>query len=54
MLLVIGIWGGFLPVGKSALQAIDPYWLSFLRFGTAALVFLGLLAWREWRQRITA
>jgi drug/metabolite transporter (DMT)-like permease len=54
MLLVIGIWGGFLPVGKSALQAIDPYWLSFLRFGTAALVFLGLLAWREGRQRITA
>jgi hypothetical protein len=28
MLLVIAIWGGFLPVGKSALQAIDPYWLT--------------------------
>lgn len=54
MLLVISIWGGFLPVGKSALQAIDPYWLSFLRFGTASLVFLGLLAWREGRQRIAA
>jgi drug/metabolite transporter (DMT)-like permease len=47
MLLVIAIWGGFLPVGKSALQAVDPYWLTALRFGTAALVFLGLLAWRE-------
>jgi drug/metabolite transporter (DMT)-like permease len=52
MLLVIAIWGGFLPVGKSALQAIDPYWLTALRFGTAALVFLGLLAWREGRDKL--
>jgi hypothetical protein len=28
MLLVIAIWGAFLPVGKSALQAVDPYWLT--------------------------
>lgn len=52
MLLVISIWGGFLPVGKSALQAIDPYWLTALRFGTAALVFLGLLAMREGRDKL--
>ena len=43
MLLVIMIWGGFLPVGKSALEMVDPYWLTALRFGTAALVFIGLL-----------
>lgn len=49
MLLVVAIWGGFLPVGKSALTAIDPYWLTALRFGTAALAFLALLALREGR-----
>lgn len=49
MLLVIAIWGGFLPVGKSALQMVDPYWLTAMRFGTAALVFLGLLWVREGR-----
>jgi drug/metabolite transporter (DMT)-like permease len=49
MLLVIAIWGGFLPVGKSALAMVDPYWLTALRFGTAALVFLGLLWVREGR-----
>lgn len=49
MLLVIAIWGGFLPVGKSALQAVDPYWLTAMRFSAAALVFLGLLWVREGR-----
>ncbi|MCK9382434.1 MAG: DMT family transporter [Sulfuritalea sp.] len=49
MLLVIAIWGGFLPVGKSALQAVDPYWLTAMRFSTAALVFIGLLWVREGR-----
>ena len=49
MLLVIAIWGGFLPVGKSALEMVDPYWLTALRFGTAACVFIGLLWWREGR-----
>jgi drug/metabolite transporter (DMT)-like permease len=54
MLLVISIWGGFLPVGKSALQVIDPYWLTALRFGTAALVFLVLLWRREGAHKISA
>ena len=47
LLLVIAIWGTFLPIGKSALAAVDPYWITFLRFGTAALVFGVLLALRE-------
>ena len=47
MLLVISIWGAFLPVAKSALQEVDPYWLTAMRFGTAALVFLALLWQRE-------
>ncbi|MCM2288034.1 MAG: DMT family transporter [Sulfuritalea sp.] len=49
MLLVIAIWGGFLPVGKSALQMVDPYWLTSMRYGTAALIFIGLLWVREGR-----
>lgn len=49
MLLVIAIWGGFLPVGKSALQMVDPYWLTAMRYGTAALIFIGLLWVREGR-----
>ena len=49
MLLVITIWGGFLPVGKSALEMVDPYWLTAMRFGTAALVFIGLLWVQEGR-----
>ena len=49
MLLVIAIWGGFLPVGKSALQVIDPYWLTLLRFGAAACAFIALLVAQEGR-----
>ncbi len=53
MLLVIAIWGAFLPVAKSALREVDPYWLTLMRFGTAALVFLGLLWLREGRDKIS-
>lgn len=49
MLLVIAIWGGFLPVGKSALEMVDPYWLTAMRFAVAAGVFLGLLWIKEGR-----
>ncbi|MDP2824357.1 MAG: DMT family transporter [Sulfuritalea sp.] len=49
MLLVIAIWGGFLPVGKSALEMVDPYWLTAMRFGAAACVFIGLLWVQEGR-----
>lgn len=54
MLLVIAIWGAFLPVAKSALREVDPYWLTLMRFGTAALVFLVLLGLREGRDRISS
>ena len=49
MVLVVMIWGGFLPAGKSALEMVDPYWLTAMRFGTAALVFIGLLLVQEGR-----
>ena len=43
MLVLVMIWGSFLPVGKVALQQVDPYWLSSLRFGAAAAVFFVML-----------
>ena len=43
------IWGAFLPVSKIALAAIDPYWLTLLRYGVAALCFLVTLALLEGR-----
>lgn len=49
MLLVLCFWGGFLPVGKSALAVVDPYWLTAMRFGAAALVFLAMLWLHEGR-----
>lgn len=54
MLLVIAIWGGFLPVGKSALEMVDPYWLTAMRFGAASCVFLGLLWFQEGRGALRA
>jgi drug/metabolite transporter (DMT)-like permease len=52
MLLVVVIWGGFLPVGKSALEMVDPYWLTAMRFGAAASVFIALLMLREGRDAL--
>lgn len=47
MLAVIAIWGAFLPVGKSALAVVDPYWLTAMRFGTAACAFIAMLVIQE-------
>lgn len=52
MLLVVAIWGSFLPVGKSALAAVDPYWLTTMRFGAAACAFIGLLWMTEGRKAL--
>jgi drug/metabolite transporter (DMT)-like permease len=49
MCAVVLIWGAFLPASKVALAVIDPYWLTALRYGIAALCFLAVLAWREGR-----
>lgn len=43
MCAVVLIWGTFLPVSKIALAVIDPYWLTALRYGVAALCFLAVL-----------
>ena len=50
MCAVVLIWGAFLPVSKIALAAIDPYWLTLLRYGIAAACFLAALAIVEGRR----
>lgn len=52
MCAVVLIWGAFLPVSKIALAVIDPYWLTLLRYGVAALCFLAVLAGLEGRRAL--
>ncbi len=47
MLMTVLIWGATFPVGKAALQALDAFWMSSIRYGAATLVLLALLFWRE-------
>ena len=47
MCAVVLIWGAFLPVSKVALAVIDPYWLTALRYGVAALCFVAVLVATE-------
>ncbi|MDR2239439.1 MAG: DMT family transporter [Zoogloeaceae bacterium] len=49
MCAVVLIWGAFLPVSKVALAVIDPYWLTLLRYGAAALCLLATLVFIEGR-----
>ena len=52
MCAVVLVWGAFLPVSKLALAAIDPYWLTALRYGVAALCFVAVLAATEGRRAL--
>jgi drug/metabolite transporter (DMT)-like permease len=47
MLITVLIWGAMFPVAKGALQALDAYWMSSIRYGVAAPLFLAILYWRE-------
>jgi drug/metabolite transporter (DMT)-like permease len=47
MLLTVLIWGAMFPVAKGALQVLDAFWMSSIRYGVAALVFVAILCWRE-------
>ncbi len=53
MCAVVLIWGAFLPVSKVALAVIDPYWLTLLRYGIAAVCFLAALALIEGRAALS-
>jgi len=52
MLLAATSWGGLFPVAKATLAHIDAYFLTAIRYGSAALVFLALLALVEGRQAL--
>jgi drug/metabolite transporter (DMT)-like permease len=47
MMMTVLIWGGLFPVAKAALQTLDAFWVSAIRYGTAALLFVAILCWRE-------
>ncbi|MGP1677263.1 MAG: DMT family transporter [Burkholderiales bacterium] len=47
MLITVLIWGGMFPVAKGALQTLDAFWMSSIRYGVAALLFVAILYWRE-------
>ena len=47
MLITVLIWGGMFPVAKGALQTLDAFWLSSIRYGVAAPLFVAILCWRE-------
>lgn len=47
MLVTVLIWGGMFPVAKGALQTLDAYWISSIRYGVAAPLFVAILCWRE-------
>jgi len=47
MLITVFIWGAMFPVAKDALQALDAFWMSSIRYGVAALSFAAILCWRE-------
>ena len=47
MLITVLIWGGTFPVAKAALQTLDAFWMSSIRYGVAALLLVAILSWRE-------
>src|SRR3954464_12113284 len=47
-------WGAMFPIAASALHRVDPFPLTAIRYGVAAVVFLGLLYAVEGRQALRA
>lgn len=43
LLIAVLSWGGLFPAGKLVLAALDPYWLSSIRYAISALLFLLIL-----------
>ncbi|MHB1620159.1 MAG: DMT family transporter [Sulfuricella sp.] len=49
LLLAAVLWGGMFPVAKTALVTLDAFWLTLIRYGSGALLFVALLAAIEGR-----
>ena len=52
LLLAAVLWGGMFPVAKSALATLDAFWLTLIRYGSGALLFVALLAAIEGRSML--
>ncbi|WP_413437686.1 DMT family transporter [Sulfuriferula sp. GW1] len=52
LLLAAVLWGGMFPVAKSALVTLDAFWLTLIRYGSGALLFVALLAAIEGRSML--
>lgn len=49
LLVTVLAWSGTFPIGKSAVSAIDPFWLAAIRYGIAVFAFVAVLAAVEGR-----
>lgn len=49
LLIAVVSWGGLFPAGKLVLVALDPYYLSAIRYGISVALFLAILAAMEGR-----
>lgn len=53
LLLIAAIaWGGMFPLAKALLHHMDAFGMTAIRYGTAALLFLATLRWREGRDAL--
>lgn len=46
-------WGAMFPVAKAALTNLDGFWVTLLRYGIAAPIFLAILALTEGRKSLS-
>ena len=46
-------WGAMFPIAKAALGTLDGFWITLLRYGSAAPIFLVILALMEGRRAFT-
>lgn len=53
LLFAVVMWGGMFPIAKAALQVLDAYWLTLIRYGSGALLFVLLLWAVEGRRHIS-
>jgi drug/metabolite transporter (DMT)-like permease len=52
MLLAAASWGGLFPVAKATLAHVDAWFLTAIRYGSTAFIFLALLTLVEGRQAL--
>lgn len=46
-------WGGMFPVAKHVLSFMDPYYMTLIRYGAAAIIFALILYYLEGKQKLS-